>query len=561
MAKLEHTNILRYYNSWKESPSREWTRTRKFTHTSSDPFDSETHSGGRVTKSYGSTSDHGVFSDKSDSDEVRKDIPSSRGEESDSIVFQDDSTSKWANRSLNEETSDSIIFKDETESSELLNNRPPPSFDEQSDSIVFRDEQSDSIVFRGETRDDKPLPKWDITLSGTTTTNTSHIRDHPQAVVGEDTVTETGETHNSEGSGRECLLYIQMQLCSDQTLKDWLLSHRERAGNMNIFSQIVEAVDYIHSQNHIHRDLKPSNILFSVDGKVVKVADFGLVTVMSDVLPSCTPQTSDYQSGPSLTHNLGTKLYMAPELESDTKYDYKVDIFALGIILYELMMVFGTGMERIEVLEQLRTEGRVSRFIDEQYPKYRGFVNSGRGPEDKLQRERVYGKDWEKAKVLYEKMQTNKQHIESRLSKLQADQLVREEKERAKRPSVTSVAPGTSGGTAGRKTSRDDMRGGGKRPIARKTPTPGVAKYTFSGTPTPTPSAGYPRGRRAPAARTPKTPSGAPGHISQCKALRNIDNKLKNIILDEVVSDKPGVNWDDIAGLANAKSALQEIGK
>ena len=61
--------------------------------------------------------------------------------------------------------------------------------------------------------------------------------------------------------------------------------------------------------------------------------------------------------------------------------------------------------------------------------------------------------------------------------------------------------------------------------------------------------------------QSPKTPSGAPaGSVSQSRALKNIDNKLKNIILDEVVENAPGVAWSDIAGLDNAKQILQEIG-
>ena len=98
-----------------------------------------------------------------------------------------------------------------------------------------------------------------------------------------------------------------------------------------------------------------------------------------------------------------------------------------------------------------------------------------------------------------------------------------------------------------------------KRMGVKKATTPVNAKCTWGGTPTPTPTYSRP-GARNSRTSIPKTPVGAPGHISSCKALKNIDSKLKNIILDEVVSDKPGVTWGDIAGLDNAKQTLQEIG-
>ena len=99
-----------------------------------------------------------------------------------------------------------------------------------------------------------------------------------------------------------------------------------------------------------------------------------------------------------------------------------------------------------------------------------------------------------------------------------------------------------------------------KRMGVKKATTPINAKCTFGGTPTPTPTTAYARPGARNSRSAPKTPVGAPGHISNCKALKNIDSKLKNIILDEVVSDKPGITWNDIAGLDNAKQTLQEIG-
>lgn len=150
-------------------------------------------------------------------------------------------------------------------------------------------------------------------------------------------------------------LYIQMQLCRLETLKDWLLAHtldRNSSVCLDIFWQIVSAVDYVHSKGLIHRDLKPSNIFFALDG-TVKVGDFGLVTAAEnqpeldqtvDRKDSCTKHTAD----------VGTQLYMSPEQIEKKPYDQKVDIFSLGLILLELLVPFTTGMERVATLQAAR---------------------------------------------------------------------------------------------------------------------------------------------------------------------------------------------------------------
>lgn len=102
-------------------------------------------------------------------------------------------------------------------------------------------------------------------------------------------------------------LYIQMQLCQKESLRDWLLQNRERnySSVLNIFSQILDAVEYIHNNGLIHRDLKPSNIFFSMEGNI-KVGDFGLVRGMEDTIDNDKqyPQSFTLQS-----HTRGVGVY------------------------------------------------------------------------------------------------------------------------------------------------------------------------------------------------------------------------------------------------------------
>lgn len=126
-------------------------------------------------------------------------------------------------------------------------------------------------------------------------------------------------------------LYIQMQLCQKQSLKEWLqlTSKSERLTKIvPIFDQITRAVEYVHLKGLIHRDLKPSNIFFALDG-TVKVGDFGLVTDMEEcpdeeALEALEGNLEEAKGGDGKwvtgsvwakkhTQQVGTHLYMSPE--------------------------------------------------------------------------------------------------------------------------------------------------------------------------------------------------------------------------------------------------------
>ena len=97
--------------------------------------------------------------------------------------------------------------------------------------------------------------------------------------------------------------------------------------------QIICALNFIHGNCIIHRDIKPLNILIDSDGKV-RITDFGLSRIMINDEPLNQSSSSSSSSSSSLSINIGTKIYLAPELLlKSVRYDFSVDIWSLGFIL------------------------------------------------------------------------------------------------------------------------------------------------------------------------------------------------------------------------------------
>ena len=90
--------------------------------------------------------------------------------------------------------------------------------------------------------------------------------------------------------------------------------------------QLAEAIAYLHSHGIVHRDLKPENILVTADGQL-KIADFG--TAMLEGAKRLTWK--------HLTESLGTPDYMSPEQIQGERGDARSDIYAWGVMMYELL--------------------------------------------------------------------------------------------------------------------------------------------------------------------------------------------------------------------------------
>ncbi|KAI8973080.1 Serine/threonine-protein kinase [Trametes punicea] len=151
------------------------------------------------------------------------------------------------------------------------------------------------------------------------------------------------------------ILYIQMEYVERQTLKERINEGLDEETAWRLFLQIVDALIHMSSLGILHRDIKLTNIFIDEKGDC-KVGDFGLATSsLAAVDPSdVAPNLARHEE---MTLDVGTALYIAPELQSRRKgprNSAKADMYSLGIVFFEMNHFFKTDSERWDVLRQLR---------------------------------------------------------------------------------------------------------------------------------------------------------------------------------------------------------------
>jgi serine/threonine protein kinase len=140
------------------------------------------------------------------------------------------------------------------------------------------------------------------------------------------------------------LLYFAMELLDGETLYHRL--EREKVPlevAVTIFVQLAEALTAVHAAGIVHRDVKPQNIFLTEDASGntrVKLLDFGLARVAGSQI-----------TGSGLI--VGTPAYVAPEQASGDKVDERVDVYALGLVMYRVF----TGQHPFSSDDQVTTLG------------------------------------------------------------------------------------------------------------------------------------------------------------------------------------------------------------
>jgi NIMA (never in mitosis gene a)-related kinase len=117
-----------------------------------------------------------------------------------------------------------------------------------------------------------------------------------------------------------------MKFCEGKTLRQFINEQKnplKESYILNLFFQMVNVLNYCHEQMVMHRDLKPENIILTPKDQI-KLIDFGVAKVLDQAFNLASTFA-------------GTPNYMSPELVQGNKYSFASEVWAIGIILYELM--------------------------------------------------------------------------------------------------------------------------------------------------------------------------------------------------------------------------------
>lgn len=157
---------------------------------------------------------------------------------------------------------------------------------------------------------------------------------HPNIV----TVHDFGETNG--------LYFIVMEFVDGVNLRDLLRDGKmESQQALAIVPAICEALEYAHGKGVVHRDIKPENLLLDREGRV-KIADFGIASLIG-----------------SGAEHTGTPPYMSPEQSKGGVTDERVDVYALGVVLYEMLTGEHPNREVVAPSRKVEVDVKIDEMV------------------------------------------------------------------------------------------------------------------------------------------------------------------------------------------------------
>ena len=143
------------------------------------------------------------------------------------------------------------------------------------------------------------------------------------------------------------LFYLVMEFVDGVNLRDLLRDGKlEPKQALAIVPPICEALQYAHAKGIVHRDIKPENLLLDREGRI-KIADFGIAGLVG-----------------AGGENIGTPPYMAPEQRGNsTEVDSRADIYALGVVLYEMLTGERPGKDIIAPSRKFSIDVRLDELV------------------------------------------------------------------------------------------------------------------------------------------------------------------------------------------------------